>query len=439
MIMSRLQTLADPLGRKKFTGPLDIRAPEDHLVMEHKRQEAAPITSPAIEASLEDFDAAMRSGLKDAVAASTKKIVDATSAYFRMSGVPTFAHDPVPPQLIKAILPAEHLAPGERTAMAAHRFVDLFEDSVKPMLREQVAKHLGRSSAFDTHTSMLQNKDERDANELNGSLLRNAMARRDADSRTLDRPMHTLLRPNDEEDERMPLNASDSYKSRDRDVGGLRTLEYDEGRDKPVFQQMQGAPFGPPPKKSEPPRIVRPGRRYSSDNMAQEDADADALARDADISIRSLRDGIESDRSFTGDRDLLVQQFLNNLRRYYVEGSDRAIAIVGPSNKQASIYDKGHLAAYDPTSDRIVFSIGFKKLTPEEKIITLIHEVLHTTLLVKNLQARNGYSRDREGGMIFAHHEADLDNIAIRYAKRLHLIRQNYPETSWRQYYKPPQ
>ncbi|MCE9521205.1 MAG: hypothetical protein K8S25_02085 [Alphaproteobacteria bacterium] len=151
MIMSRLQTLADPLGRKKFTGPLDIRAPEDHLVMEHKRQEEAPITSPAIEASLEDFDAAMRSGMKDAVAASTKKIVDATSAYFRMSGVPTFAHDPVPPQLIKAVLPAEHLAPGEHTAMAAHRFVDLFEDCVKPMLREQVMRHVGSSGATGRH------------------------------------------------------------------------------------------------------------------------------------------------------------------------------------------------------------------------------------------------------------------------------------------------
>ncbi|MCE9521207.1 MAG: hypothetical protein K8S25_02095 [Alphaproteobacteria bacterium] len=120
----------------------------------------------------------MQSGIKDAVAASTKKIVDATSAYFRMSGVPTFAHDPVPPQLIKAVLPAEHLAPGEHTAMAAHRFVDLFENSVKPMLREQVSKHLGRGSAFDTHRAMLQNKDERDAGEPNLSIVRNVTGER---------------------------------------------------------------------------------------------------------------------------------------------------------------------------------------------------------------------------------------------------------------------
>ena len=59
------------------------------------------------------------------------------------------------------------------------------------------------------------------------------------------RNANTVLRLKDEEDERVPLSATDFYKSRDRDAGAFRTLEYDEGRDKPVFQQMQGVDASP--------------------------------------------------------------------------------------------------------------------------------------------------------------------------------------------------
>jgi hypothetical protein len=105
-------------------------------------------------------------------------------------------------------------------------------------------------------------------------------------------------------------------------------------------------------------------------------------------------------------------------------------------DRRASMDSKDHLGAYDESSDRIVFSSLFKGLSREEKIITLMHELLHTTLIAKNEGARNGYYRDRRGGMIYARHEAWLDNLAIALAKRLRLIPQDYPETSWRRYYK---
>ena len=142
MMLRRSQAYPDLWERKRFTGPLDIRAPEDRPVVEQQNAPAAPIRSPLIDKALGDFGKAMHSGVVDEMKRSAKDVVDATSAYFRMSGVPTFAHDPVPPQLIKHALPVELLDPGEHTKQAVGHFVDVFEDSVKPMLREQVMRHL---------------------------------------------------------------------------------------------------------------------------------------------------------------------------------------------------------------------------------------------------------------------------------------------------------
>jgi hypothetical protein len=236
------------------------------------------------------------------------------------------------------------------------------------------------------------------------------------------------------------------------DRGALRTMEDNRARDGYVVaetspwdgqrgqvQKLQGAPVNQPTKQ-EPPRIVRPYRRYLSpgltpQQMAEEDRQADALARDADKHIRELIRAIESDRLFVADRDPLVTQFLQALKRYYAENGDRAVVSPRPGDRRASMDSKDHLAAYDESSDRIVFSSLFKGLSREEKVITLMHELLHTTLIAKNEGAR-GYYRDRKGGMIYAKHEAWLDNLAIALAKRLRLIPQNYPETSWRRYYK---
>lgn len=142
MLLHRLQAHRDLLARKRLAGSLDIRTPEDLPVIERENMPAAPIRSPAIDKALGDFGAAMHSGMLDEMKRAAKSVVDATSAYYRISGVPVFAHEPVPWQLIKEVLPVEQLTPGEHTKQAVGRFVDLFHDSVKPMLMDQLMRQL---------------------------------------------------------------------------------------------------------------------------------------------------------------------------------------------------------------------------------------------------------------------------------------------------------
>ena len=65
MMMRPSNAYFDLLNRKKFTGPLDIRTPEDRLVVEQQNAPAAPIWSPAIKTALGEFGKAMHSGVVD--------------------------------------------------------------------------------------------------------------------------------------------------------------------------------------------------------------------------------------------------------------------------------------------------------------------------------------------------------------------------------------
>ena len=229
MLLRRENAYPDVWERKTFKGPLDIRAPEDHLAVDPAHSDGHTITSPAINSALIDFDEAMKSGMQDAVKRAARDVVDATSAYFRMSGVPTFAHDPVPPQLIKAALPPEHLAPGEHTSIAVDRFVDLFDDSVKPVLKEQVARHLERG---DARTSTAPNDGGRDAGAANSSVPRGALNQQGV------RPMFSSQPP--ERDGTLvaaPLNLG---QLRDGNARNPQTSESRDG-ESPPFQQMRYA------------------------------------------------------------------------------------------------------------------------------------------------------------------------------------------------------
>jgi hypothetical protein len=186
------------------------------------------------------------------------------------------------------------------------------------------------------------------------------------------------------------------------------------------------------------PRIVKRVRRFATENMTLEDQAADELGRDADVSIRGLLNAARNDRAFQGSRDRLTQELIASMNRYFAADADRAVAAVGTRHKDLEINSNEQYAAYDPLFDRITFTNLFRGLSSDEKIVTIIHELLHTTLTMKNAAAQSGYNRDRRRGMVFARHEADLDNIAIAFAKRLGLLKNpNYPPSSWRRYYSP--
>lgn len=439
--------------------------------------EAKP--SPATDGQVRKFFDAWHTGDDAAQADALSKIVRTWRADNAAGGVPVHAHLPLPTYFAKTLArlvrdTSETVQPAfdrvvTKLDPSAQTFVaqqiaglvkevlspvhghDLQEgvdgegrggwlDSLVPLLRRDV---LLQPAGFKQHLGRLFDRGdaERDSGWQGQDVAGSRKFGRDSDSERF----HDLLMDVE--------GATGSNRGR----GAWRTMEYNEERDgrmhpellpsddkRGYTRMLQGPPPPPPPPKRDQSerRIVRPYRRYASpgrtrEEMAREDMEADAVARDAEVSVRNLIRAIEANQRFTGDRDPLLQEFLRSMKRYFAEGGDRAVAGVGTSDKRASISNRRHLAAHDPNADRIVFSTLFKDLTVEEKIITLIHEMLHTTLTMKNVQARSGYNRDREGGMIFAKHEAMLDNIAIGYAKRLGLIPPNYPETPWRRYFVP--
>jgi murein DD-endopeptidase MepM/ murein hydrolase activator NlpD len=144
---SRSQTYPAYRQPRAYEGPLDLRAPEDQNV--GANGDEMPVWSPAIRQAMSEFQrATARRDLGEMKRAATN-VVDATAAYYKMSGVPLFAHDPVPPQLLAEMLPPERLSEGATAARAAANFVELFDDSVKPMLKMQVGKLLKAVNATD--------------------------------------------------------------------------------------------------------------------------------------------------------------------------------------------------------------------------------------------------------------------------------------------------
>src|SRR4029079_6401026 len=77
----------------------------------------------------------------------------------------------------------------------------------------------------------------------------------------------------------------------------------------------------------------------------------------------------------------------------------------------------------------IYFTSPFRTASKYEKIITMIHEVLHATTTMKNIAAGKGALDAPPGSVKFAQHEADVDNAAKAIAKQLGLIPNDYPAT----------
>jgi hypothetical protein len=217
-----------------------------------------------------------------------------------------------------------------------------------------------------------------------------------------------------------------------------------EGNDNPNdVQESRGVEvgaFNPSPSElseSPPKSIVKPYRRYATPGAGPVDVElqeAEKVAQSADRSIWRLQKAVNRDRTIA--QHPFLQEVYRAIDRYYDANGDRAVSGVRTGLEDLSIDARDRYASYDPRTDRIYFTKRFNELSEEEKIITVIHKALHTTLSMKNEAARVGYAKDQPGGMTFAKHEAYVDNIAKAIAKRLGLIPQNYPPTRWQSYYK---
>jgi hypothetical protein len=211
-----------------------------------------------------------------------------------------------------------------------------------------------------------------------------------------------------------------------------------EGERRPATSEIAVSYGQPQPDKRK--RIVTPYRRYAPigglngpDTELQE---AEAIAADADATIRLLTAKVFGNPMIEQSRDPFLRQFAAAVRRYYSDGAGRAVAAVANRLKELSI-DGEQYAAYSGWDDRIYFTRLNRQVSREEKIITVIHEVLHATLTMKNEAARVGYANAPKGSVVRAKHEAYVDNVAKNLAKMLGLIPKNYPPTNWKNYYKP--
>jgi hypothetical protein len=243
----------DLLERKKFKGPLDIRVPEDHLATNHEREADEPIWSPAIGKALEELNSAVRSGIESEAKNAARGVVEATSAYYRMSGVPTFAHDPVPWQLIKHALPSDQMKPGPQSQYAIGRFVNLFDDSVKPMLNEQVKRYLEGGAARRMSPPSAESGGSEYFKTFDLSDRRDLLEELDAAGDAFRRPIHEMRISSGDEDESGPSSAL-RFEERNRNGGQSQSFGLRPGEEASlqkmggtsVAQSSSRSPFGPP-------------------------------------------------------------------------------------------------------------------------------------------------------------------------------------------------
>jgi hypothetical protein len=124
--------------RRSYDGPLDLRAPEDQAATQSPHDDGE-IWTPAIRQAMTELDRA--TDFRDLQRAASG-VVEAMSGYNKMSGIPIFAGRVVPPQLLRKALP-----PGADTPRAAERFVQMFDEHVQPMLRQEVGRHVAANAA----------------------------------------------------------------------------------------------------------------------------------------------------------------------------------------------------------------------------------------------------------------------------------------------------
>jgi hypothetical protein len=137
------------LRRPLFPVPEDIFASDDQVAERHEQD----VRSPAIDRAIDDWNAAKEQGDESGLHAAAKSIVDATSAAFKLQGVPTFAHPVLPPQFVKAeISELIHLPDGRRRSLV-DAIANRFDPSAKLGATQQLATAASSSQLGDLNVA----------------------------------------------------------------------------------------------------------------------------------------------------------------------------------------------------------------------------------------------------------------------------------------------
>lgn len=114
--------------RLQFPVPEDIFASDDDVAERDEKE----IRSPAIDRAIDHWNIAKEEGDEHGLRTAAKGIVDATSAAFKLQGVPTFAHPVLPPQFVKAEVASLSGLSGDRRNGAIGELLNLFDPSARP-------------------------------------------------------------------------------------------------------------------------------------------------------------------------------------------------------------------------------------------------------------------------------------------------------------------
>ncbi|MBP6014447.1 MAG: hypothetical protein KBA31_19620 [Alphaproteobacteria bacterium] len=353
--------------------------------------------SPRVEQKVQSFFAASDAGDDEGLRAALKDILELNRADHAAAGVPVYAHQPLPKDFAAQIVQPVAAAPaGERQALLKS-LLENFDANTQPHVVRQFESVVASQGG---------------AREV------------EANGRYDFGPLGDVKQSLAEIVSAVPGNDN----PKDIPQSDPRT----RGAEAAAFSASPAELSEHPPKP-----IVKPYRRYATPGAGPVDVEmqeAEKVAQSADRSIWRLQKAVDRDRAMA--QHPFLQEVYRAIDRYYDASGDRAVSGVRTQLEDLSIEARDRYASYDPRTDRIYFTKRFNELSEEEKIITVIHEALHTTLSMKNEAARVGYAKDQPGGMTFAKHEAYVDNVAKAIAKRLGLIPQNYPPTRWQSYYK---
>ncbi len=387
----------DILNPHKRGKSMNLRAPDDPLAYE----DGGPpvVRSPAVNDRIDDYFAAIREGDEIGRVRAMNDIIDTNRADHAASGVPVYAHTPLPEDFIDRIVePILKLPVAQRLPVLKSVLEDAGPDR-RAVVGNQLNEKFVAANATRTVTPETDNDSARD---MNGRVM--SFSEKDA------------------------MTAGVNFGDDEVPGGGADPLV--------LAADVPKAPTQP---QQQPRPIVKPYRRYAPPGgvgtVDTELQEADAIARDADVTVRKITSKVLGNRQMEQSRDPLEREFARAVGRYFAENGDRAVAAVAPRLKDLSI-DAEAYASYSPLYDRIYFTRANRGQSNEEKIITVIHEVLHATLTMKNREAAAGYDRAPKGSIVRAKHEAYVDNVAKQLAKKLGLIPQDYPATDWRRYLK---
>lgn len=91
--------------RRRFEGPLDLRAPEEQFVTDDQidRRYREPVQSPEVEKAINSFMRAWHEGDAVGMRLAAEDVKSRTRAHFQMQGVPIIAHPILPPQFVRQV------------------------------------------------------------------------------------------------------------------------------------------------------------------------------------------------------------------------------------------------------------------------------------------------------------------------------------------------